>query len=266
MRVKISVPTRTFSVNVRLGIRAAVEAGAQGVQFDLRSELPQHQFGESARRQLLHHLSENRLTLASVHFPLRSSLIHPINLQERVYALTESIQFASKLQARTMTLRIGALPDENDTRNLGTLRAVLNDLTAVATRVGVNLCIFTGAEPVQQTREFFTSVSSGKLMVNADVAAWVINQQSISSQISELHDIIGHFEVRDAITGVDGRGREVPTGQGEVDWNEFFALIAEMDYSGWLNVDRTEGSDRSGDIARSISFLNSLQPRPSASV
>jgi sugar phosphate isomerase/epimerase len=59
---------------------------------------------------------------------------------------------------------------------------------------------------------------------------------------------------------VDGPGREVPVGRGETNWDEFAALLSEMDYHGWLNAERTEGNDRAGDIGRSVQYLRNLLP------
>src|SRR5690606_27636599 len=110
------------------------------------------------------------------------------------------------------------------------------------------------------TRTLIDSVKTGPVRVDADPAVWVLNRQSHVTQLRELHDIIGHFEIRDAIHGIDGRGEEVPVGQGAIDWDELLALIGEMEYSGWLNVDRQAGPDRAGDIAAGVKFLKKRLP------
>lgn len=85
-----------------------------------------------------------------------------------------------------------------------------------------------------------------------------MNGQSVTKQLRELHPHIGHFEIRDGIADVDGHGREVALGRGEIDWDEAVALIGEMEYAGWLNVDRQEGQDRAGDALRAVAYLRQV--------
>jgi sugar phosphate isomerase/epimerase len=43
-------------------------------------------------------------------------------------------------------------------------------------------------------------------------------------------------------------GEEVPVGTGEVNWKQFFAVVAARDLSVDLMIEREAGNDRVGDI------------------
>jgi sugar phosphate isomerase/epimerase len=138
--------------------------------------------------------------------------------------------------------------------------SVLNDLASVGNRQGVMICLIPSGDSAAEVRAVISAVKTGPVTVDADLAAWVLHNLPPASQLRELHELIGHVEIRDAVRDFDGLGKEVPIGRGEIDWDEVAALLGEMDYSGWLNVTRTSGDDRPGDIARGVKFLRNLIP------
>lgn len=252
---RISIAMKTLEMGIRPAIDAAAQLGVQGIQVDLRTDLLTDDYGETARRQLLHLLQERQLQIASGHFPLRNPLASPDHLGPRMAALQAAIQFAGKLKIRNLTLRAGRIPGPEDTETRSTLHSLLSELAASGNRYGVALCLIPCGETPSELRELIGSIQTGAVLVDADLGAWVMNRQPIGTQLRELHDLIGHVEIRDAIRDADGRGREVSVGQGEVDWDEVMATLEEMGYSGWLNIDRQGGADRRGEIARAVKFL-----------
>ncbi|HWL08782.1 MAG TPA: TIM barrel protein, partial [Planctomicrobium sp.] len=138
MRIKISVPTSALQRDLRKAIHTAMQLGAHGVQFDLRSEVTADHFGDSARRQLQTYLSERNLELASGHFPLNRPLAEPERLDQRLAALNSAIALASKLKIRCLTLQPGELPDVESLQR-GILLQILSELATQANLHGVTL-------------------------------------------------------------------------------------------------------------------------------
>jgi sugar phosphate isomerase/epimerase len=61
------------------------------------------------------------------------------------------------------------------------------------------------------------------------------------------------------LTKVPGTwGEEVVTGTGEVDWNGFFATLAETGYTGNLCIEREAGEQRETDIRSARDFVLGL--------
>jgi sugar phosphate isomerase/epimerase len=73
-----------------------------------------------------------------------------------------------------------------------------------------------------------------------------------------LHSLILHLTARDAIRDIDAGGLETALGRGEVEWVELLPLLDEINYSGWVTVNRTQGDDRAGDAARAIQYLKNV--------
>lgn len=257
-KLKISVATADFQLELRKSIHLAMTLGAQGVQFDLRTELDARTFGETARRQLLHSLAERNLEPASAVFPLRSPLADPDRLDERTHAIRQALTFAGQLKIRRLCLRIGRLPGTEEIEATATLRDILGELAGHGDREGVTLCLKPAGDSPESLRSFLESIRTAWIGVDADLGGWILNRQSPTEQLRELNDRVRHVEVRDAVRNLDGLGREVPVGRGEVDWDETAALLGEMDYRGWLNVTRSEGNDRAGDMGRAIQYMQNL--------
>lgn len=259
-RIRISVPTLPLNENLKRAVHSAMRIGADGVQFDLRHEIRARDFGETARRELLHSLSEHDLTAASAHFPLRGALLEPDRMDERIAAIHDCLELAAKLRIRLLTLRIGRLPTEESATTSDVLLPVLNDLAARGNHLGVLPCLIPCGDSAVALRVLIDSVSGGPLGIDADLAGWVLNRQSPVKQLRELHDLVRHIQIRDAVADLDGPGKEVPVGRGEIDWDEIAGLLGEMDYTGWLHVTRTAGSDIPGDISRGVQYLRNLIP------
>jgi sugar phosphate isomerase/epimerase len=49
--------------------------------------------------------------------------------------------------------------------------------------------------------------------------------------------------------------KEVPLGEGKVDWPRYLAALAKIGYKGFLTIEREVGPDPASDIAKAIQFL-----------
>ncbi|WP_437193608.1 sugar phosphate isomerase/epimerase family protein [Planctomicrobium sp. SH527] len=257
MRIRVSVPTTTFQTNLRVAIDSAMQIGADGVQFDLRSEVKPSEFGDSARRQILHYLKEHQLELASVSFPLRGPINDPDRLDQRLSAIRDAIQFASTLKVRHLTIRPGSIPPV-DNKERESFIEIVKDLATLGNRFGVTLCLQPGGDSAGELIQMLNEIPTGQVEVDVDLAEWVMNDLPYRQELRDLFGKIGHLEGRDAARGLGSSGREVPLGRGEIDWEEIAALLNEMDYIGWINVQRTTGSSIQADVARGVTMMKQL--------
>jgi sugar phosphate isomerase/epimerase len=264
-RLRIAVATAGFRQPLRRAIQTAAECGASGVQFDVRQELPPADFGETARRQLLHELDELGLRVASLTLPLRRPIHDQSHLDARVAALRQAMEFAWQLKSRVLTVRAGRVPDNAGATTADTpnaeeyqrYREVLADLARHGNDVGVTLCITPAGDDPATLRQLIGSISEGPLGIDFDPAGCVAARQDPTRTLRELHETVAHVQVRDALQDLDG-SQEVPVGRGEVQWDEVLALLDEMNYAGWLTVRRTAGDDRIGDAARAVQYVRNV--------
>lgn len=254
--IRIAVATAGITTSVRDAIAFAAETRAKGVQFDVRSELEPGDFGDTARRQLLHSLEERDLRIASTTFPLRRPLYDAEHLDGRVAAIKDAMQFTSKLRCRRLTLRIGRIPDESQGEDFGRLIDALNDLARVGTREGVVIAIATVGDSADTLRSTLGRVTEGAILIDFDPVGCISTNLDPITTLKSLHDRVGHVQGRDAVRDLETGGHEVTLGRGETPWDETIAILADAHYDSWITARRTTGNDRRGDVMRAVEYLN----------
>lgn len=256
--LRIAIATRGFGQPLESSIRLAGEAGAAGVQLDVRDELQAADLSDTGRRQFLHRLTGRGMKVASATFPLRRPLYDQQHLDVRVASLKKAMQFAYDLGASVLTTRVGPIPAEAEGTSYPLLCEVLNDLARHGNHVGVTLAVAPDSESPQTLRKLLDAVKSGPIGVDFDPAAFAISRHSPVQALRDLHAFVSHFQARDAVREFDGGGLEVPLGRGEVDWVELLPQLDEIEYRGWTSVVRTQGDDKPGDITRAVKFLRQV--------
>lgn len=256
--LRMAVPTRAFQEPLKQSIVTASEMGAQGVQFDLRNEVRPGELSETGRKQLLHYLEEMNLRVASTMFPTRRSFYDLEELDTRLAATRQAMELTFQLKASVLAIRVGRVPTEVETEEYQILRQVLNDLARHGNRVGVTLAITPTRDDPARLLQLLTEITQGPVGINFDPATFVMAGQNPSKALEKLQAQLVHVLVRDGIQDMDGSGLEVPVGRGEVEWEEFLALLDEAEYKQWLTVDRTQGNDRPGDIERAMQYLRNV--------
>ena len=74
-----------------------------------------------------------------------------------------------------------------------------------------------------------------------------------------LHRRIVHAHAKDARRASPSRAaQEVPLGHGDIDWLEYLGILEEIEYRGWLTVEREVGDNRVADVAAGVAFLRRL--------
>ncbi len=132
---------------------------------------------------------------------------------------------------------------------LGDRLTVLADLFADA---GCELLLETGQETADDLLTFLDAVNHPNIGVNFDPANMILyGKGDPIDAITKLVDMTGQVHIKDATaTTTPGEwGAEVPSGQGQVDWTRFFAVLDDAGYDGSLMIEREAGDDRPGDIA-----------------
>jgi sugar phosphate isomerase/epimerase len=256
--LRIAVATRCFGLRLKDSLRAAARVGAGGVQFDTRDELRPGELTDTGRRQLLHGLAELGLSVASVAFPARRSFYDEEQLDARVAAAKRALDHAWELQARVVTARIGKVPADKESKPYRLLVEVLGDLARHGNQVGATLAITPSHDSPQALSELIGSIKSGPLGIDFDPAVFVMSGHNPVEALQALHSLVLHFTARDAIRDVDAGGVETALGRGEVEWIAVLPLLDEARYSGWVTVNRTQGDDRAGDVARAVQYLKNV--------
>lgn len=256
--LRLAVATRCWKEPLPRLLTEISELGVEGLQIDLRDEVPPASLTESGRRDFLHRLREKGLQLASAWLPLRQPLYSESEMDGRVEYVRKALEFAAQLRIPTLCLRVGKVPEDLAEGSGKILREILDDLAAVANHRGVTLALTPTAESATELGQLVRTIKKGPVGIDFDPAYFAMAALPVAETLKQLHGEVVHFQLRDGLREIAGGGIETELGQGTVDWREVVALLGEMDYRGWCTALRTQGDDKPGDIARGIAALKRL--------
>jgi sugar phosphate isomerase/epimerase len=256
--LRLAIATRCLNQPLRASLRAAASCAVKGIQFDVRDELRAADLTETGRRQLLHQIEELGMRVASANFPTRRGFTDQEQLDARVAATRAAMEFAWQLRATVLTLRLGKIPADKESKEYRLLFDVVSDLARHGNQVGVTLAITPTHDSPTALGEFLDSIKTGPVGINFDPAEFVMSGHKPESAFRQLYRAVVHLTARDAVRDVGGGGVEVALGRGEVDWIELLPLLEESAYAGWVTVVRTQGEDKPGDVARAVEYLKNV--------
>ena len=258
MKPRIAVETSSLRLPLRPAIAAAAEMGADGLQLQVGREVTVSTMTESARRQVLRELAERGLRIAALDLPVDRGLAEFEGLDERLDRIKQGMQLAFQLKTPSAIFRIGRIPTETDSSEYETLVAVLNDLARTGNHVGAVPTLSLPAEVPEVVAELIARIVEGPVGIGLDPSLFTVAGTSPVDAYRALFATVTHLVVRDTVRDMDGIVLEVPVGRGEVPWDELLSLMAEAEFGGWFVAKRTQGDDRSADLARAMRFVRNV--------
>ncbi|MDD4817012.1 MAG: sugar phosphate isomerase/epimerase [Victivallaceae bacterium] len=198
---------------------------------------------------------------------------------ERIAKTKKIVDKAVLLGAPVLTTHIGVVPADPESHNYKLMADALRECGKYAESKGITLAIETGPEPATRLKKFLDYIGCKGVGVNLDPAnlAMVCRDDpakaahTLAKYIVHTHAKDGHnfrpcdpAEVYAAFADggfekmVKEAGpifREMPLGQGDVNWDEYMAALKEIGYNGFLTIEREVGDNPKADIAMAIDFL-----------
>ena len=191
------------------------------------------------------------------------------------------LEMAKELGTDVVTTHIGVVPENKDCVQYESMYAVCKELADFAKSLGGHFAVETGPEKASVLKSFLDELGSDGVAVNLDPANLVMCAGDDPVQaVYTLRDYIVHTHAKDGIQikKVDTRAlyapqyygltpcswdviREVPLGKGGVDWNKYLDALREIDYDGYLTIERECGDEPAKDIGDAVRFLDSFGVR-----
>ena len=277
--MKLGVITDCFKKPLEECIVLAAKNGFDGVQIYATSgEFSPETLTEEKKAEIKKLLKENNLEVSALCGDMGGYgfEIEKDNA-ERVEKTKRIIDLAVEFGAKAVTTHIGVIPSDKTEPRYGVM---LNALTAAglyAKEKGVTLAIETGPE-FAKTLLAFLKDTKGGVGVNLDPANFVmVTGQDPVQAVELLKDYIVHTHAKDgvkisddmtptevyhafAVGGVDALNackcfKEVPLGEGQVNWKEYLSALKSIGYDGYLTIERETGDNPQADILKAVDFL-----------
>lgn len=282
---KIGVISDSFRLPVREGVMKVKEVGGDGMQvYVVSGQMAPEAMDASARADFRAFCAEQGLVIAALCGDLGGHGFRCAKENEtKIPRSKEIVDLAVDLGTKVVTTHIGVVPHEKNAI-YETMKAACRELGNYAESKGVCFAIETGPEPAATLRAFLDDVGSKGIGVNLDPAnlVMVCGDDPVAA-VETLKPYIVHTHAKDGIqlqpcdpervygSFADGGFeklveetgelfREVPLGEGSVDWPAYLAALKNIGYRGFLTIEREVGENPEGDIRKAVTFLKDMMP------
>ena len=272
-KFKIGVMSDCLGLGPDGGVKKAAELGADGVQvWTTGGKMSPEQMDAAARARFKAFCADLGLEISALCGDLGGGFHNPQTNPASIERSKRIIDLAADLGTNVVTTHIGVVPDNPRNETYKVMLKACRELAGHAAGKGVVFAVETGPEKAVTLKRLLDEVGSPGLGVNLDPANLVmVAADDPVAAVHALDDYIVHTHAKDGIrlkasdaektcSGQTppelGPGfKEVPLGEGGVDWDAYLDALSEIAYCGYLTIERECGADRVGDIAAAIAFL-----------
>jgi len=282
MAFQIGVMSDSFLCkSIEEGLEKSAEVGASGVQmYAVSGEMAPENITEKTIQSIKRCLKEYNLTVAALCGDLGGHGFE--RADDNVWKIEKSkkiIDLALTLGSRVVTTHIGCIPEDKNSETYGIMQKACQELAEYASERDAFFAIETGPEPALRLREFLDTLTVKGVGVNYDPANLVmVTGDDPVKGVYTLKDYIVHTHAKDGIQleksdpvevygffaeggigdiNLDRYFKEVPLGQGQVDWDSYLKALSEAGYNGFLTIERECGDNPFADIQMAVGFLKS---------
>lgn len=256
-KLQIGIRLESLGLPLRRALQQAERLAVTGVQVDAVGDLSPGALSQTGRREFRHLLRAHSLELTALGCPLRHGLDAAEGQDARIEHVKKVMSLSFELGPRRAIVQAGRIPQDPETAPL--LTEALSALGQHGDRVGAVLALETGLESGEMLRGFLARFDTGGLGVNLDPANLLMNGFDPYESARALHGRIVHAHAKDArLAGASRTAQEVPLGHGDIDWLLFLGVLEEVEYHGWLTIERESGDQRVADVTAAVAFLRRL--------
>ena len=194
--------------------------------------------------------------------PLTLGLVPLDYRYDRIKELMKGSDFAKMINVENIATHVGFLPEVPSTDQYQSLVCALRMLAEYVKENGQYFLFETGQETPVTLKRMIEDIGTGNLGINLDSANLILYGKA--NPIDAL-DVFGEFvrdtHAKDGLYPTDGKhlGKEVPIGEGKVNFPEFIKKLKEIGYTGPITIEREiSGEQQINDIKNSKKYLESL--------
>lgn len=196
--------------------------------------------------------------------PLTVGIVPPANpyRRARVAALKLAADFARQCNIPAIHTHLGFIPEDPNDPIYPQAIAVIREVAQHCRDQGRMLLCETGEETPIVILRMIRDVGTGNIFVNLDTANLILcDKGNPVDAMAVLGMFVRGIHAKDGLFPTDPRdfGREVPIGEGEVNFAELFLRLKKVNYTGPITIEREiEGPQQDHDIRQSKLFLERL--------
>jgi len=275
----IGVIIDSFRTDTRTAIQKAAALGADGIQmYSTRGDNCPEILTPEKRRELLDFVKSHGLRFSALCGDLGKGFGNPELNPELIEKSKRILDLAKDLETDVVTTHIGVVPEDPTHPRYGIMQEACFELSRYADSVGAHFAIETGPETSANLKRFLDGLHSTGVAVNLDPAnlVMVVGDDPVEA-VHNLKDYIVHTHAKDGVMLQKTNPeyiyhvtpkpeeikdvkffREVPLGEGGVNFKTYLQALDEIGYRGFLTIEREAGDDPAADILTAKNHLLSV--------
>jgi sugar phosphate isomerase/epimerase len=278
--MKISAMTNSLRLPLTTTLDKYLAMGIQGVQLVTTPEFLV--MTDKRIAQIRKEVEDRNMIISAICGDIgryRFTVTH--EWQDRIAIHKRLSDIAIMLGTKIITTHIGVVADDANDPTYPVMVEALSNAAEYSKNNGTVFAIETGPECAETLVRLLDDVNSPGLGVNLDPANLrMVSCVEPDHAVEVLGKYIVHTHAKDGINtfpglaaatygqcNADGSRRtftekpatfkEVPLGQGQVNWDAYLAALKKINYDGFFAIERECGDDPEGDIRLAVDFLKS---------
>ncbi|MEM6471625.1 MAG: sugar phosphate isomerase/epimerase family protein [Planctomycetota bacterium] len=242
---------------LRKSLDVAARLGVRFVELNGRGEANPERLTETGLRHLKKLLDERNLRVAALRFQTRRGYDNNQDLERRVEATKQAMEFAYKLGTSSVVNSIGSIAEDASDPRYETLSSVIGDLGRYGARIGAFLTAETGGEEGARLAALLAQDEDGFVAVALNPGQLIVNRMSLADSIAALKDRVQVVCATDGVVDLAaGRGVSVPIGEGTADFPQLFASLDDTSFQGPVIVGRDDST--LAELQQGLQYLSNL--------
>ena len=254
---KIGVMLDSFRLGTDEALDKAREVGAEGLQiYATCGSFSPEALDAAARKEFIKKCSDRGLKISALCGDLGKGFTNPELNPELIEKSKRIVDLAKDLGTDFITTHIGKVPENSSDPVYAILQDACGKMAEYADSMQAKFAVETGPEKAVTLKNFLDSLGSKGVSVNLDPANLTMCVADDAVQaVYTLKDYIVHTHAKDGLRGTCEPYREVPLGEGDVDWDNYLKALNDIGFKGFLTIERECGKEPAKDIAMAVNFL-----------
>ena len=181
---------------------------------------------------------------------------------ERLKYLLGVLPFLKELGVSDMVIHAGFVPNDPFAPEYAEMLCRVKLLAERAKQHGINILFETGGESPITLLRLITELNTGNLFVNLDTGNLIMyGYGNPRDAVYTLGKYVRNMHAKDGLPPTDPYkiGKEVPIGEGFVDFERVFAGLNEIGYDRFVTIEREiSGEKQTEDIKKGIEYIKNV--------